>query len=153
MANVNIGGTGRPVIGRIVPDDASRKIAWTTGYHTFSTILPKSASYRTGEEYQKWYNSPENQGAREALRTYPIFFDNDGSFHAEDVPPGRYQMNLSLYEPREESAANPAPGYGTIAGSLSHEFEIGPIPGNRSDEPLDLGSLEFKTRRVVGSSR
>jgi peroxiredoxin len=37
-------------------------------------------------------------------------------------------------------------------GTASHEFEIPPLPGGRSDEPLDVGSLELKlvTRLQVG---
>ncbi|MEY2410295.1 MAG: hypothetical protein QOF48_2965, partial [Verrucomicrobiota bacterium] len=148
-ATTIIGGTGRPVIGKVVADDPSRKIPWTNASHTMSAILPRSPVIQTPAEFQKWSDSPAGRVTRQAPRSFPIYFEADGSFRTEDVPPGRYQLSFYFYEPRDSGVSS---GIVTPVGSVVHSFEVGPIPGGRSDEPLDLGSLELKTRRVVGSA-
>ena len=143
-----IGGSGRPVIGRVAPDDPSRTINWTNGNQRLGAAPARPPAFRTPEGYQQWFNSPEAVAAREAIVSYPIVFASDGSFRAEDVPAGRYQMYLNFYERRQTGS-----GFDPTAGWLNHEFEIEPMPGGRSNDALDLGTLELKTRRIVGSSQ
>ena len=120
---VQIGGTGRPVIGRvIVPDMIKDKFDWQYTNHRLRVSS---------------FNS-----------TYKIItleFDEDGSFRAEDVPAGDYCVYLTAYGPPPDSRSR----WGERIGVLTHPFNIPEMSGGRSDEPLDLGDLELG---VIGKS-
>ena len=142
---VTVGGTGRAVVGKVVPDDPTRIITWRSGNRSLGTLQPKAPPYKTQEEYRLWSESAEVKAARENYRYYAITFANDGSFRADDIPPGKYEMRLSFNEPRSSSS----PNMGPQIGSITREFEIPPIPGGRTDDPLDLGTLPLQTRRTM----
>ncbi|MFH1370609.1 MAG: SMP-30/gluconolactonase/LRE family protein [Planctomycetota bacterium] len=154
-ATVSIGGTGRPVIGKVVADaDYNEPVNWSFGQSSISTIMPESPkpdnfNEMTDEEkkvwHQKWQDSNEGEAFRERTRkqqrNYTIKIDPDGLFRVEDVPEGEYNLNISIYEP---PAARQC-GYGDSIGSAHQEFEISEMPGGRSDEPCDLGTLRLET--------
>ena len=144
-AKVTVGGTGRAVVGKVVPDDPTRVITWNSGNRSLVTLQPKAPPYKTQEDYRLWSESPEVKTARENYRYYAITFADDGSFRADDIPPGKYEMRLSFNEPRSTSNGNMGPQI----GSITREFEIPPIPGGRTDDPLDLGTLPLQTRRTM----
>lgn len=149
-ATVTVGGTGRPVIGKVVADDPAQKIAWTSGNHSISKVQPNYPSYRTAEEYQQWNRSAEGKALRANNRYYAIVFASDGTFRADDVPPGQYTINFHFTEPR----VNDQPSSGASIGQVSgRQFEVGALPGGRSDEPLDLGTFTLKTNRRQSANR
>jgi peroxiredoxin len=70
-----------------------------------------------------------------AKRRYALNFAQDGSFRVEDVPGGKYTLNLQLREGGGEVFGAP-----TIA-TMHKEIEVPDSPGGRSDEPYDLGAI------------
>ena len=139
VASASIGGTGRPILGRLAPDDPTKKIAWTNSTHSIFAVRPPLPRGATPEE---------RRAAQEETHSYPIRFASDGTFRIDDVEAGTYLMNLYFYGQRNSAGVLIA---GSDSGSLNYEFEVAPMPGGRSDEALDLGSLELKTPRAVSS--
>ena len=83
-----------------------------------------------------------------AGRSYAVKVEPDGSFRVEDVPAGKYQLSIHVYEPPVGRQC----GFGELIGSLSHEFAVPEMPGGRSDQALALGDLvlEVVKRLKVG---
>ncbi len=116
--HIQIGGTGRPVIGKVViPDQIKDKFDWQ--YATYDLSI----------------NSPENP-----YKLLSLMFEEDGSFRVEDVPAGNYHLYVRAYEVSAERQARPEEQIGV----LSRDFTVGEMPNGRSDEPLDLGTLELQ---------
>ncbi len=151
VTRLTFGGKGRPVIGKVVPNE-TREIPWQSGNHFLNTPFPRPPSdTRTREQIESWNNSPEVKEARARHRTYYVRFSDDGSFRIEDVPPGKYELNLTFSEPGERSATIVASGgrilsSDTFIGSLRQEVEVpeSPCP---TDTPLDLGRLDLVVQR------
>jgi len=116
---VELGGTGRPVVGKVVLDDSSEKLTF------FGSVRSAAAAV-----------------TRYPI-TYPVDISPDGSLRADDIPTGEYQLDVS--------SDTMDPGGGAIEtlaqGSLN--FTIPEIPGGRSDEPLDVGTLTVHVRPHV----
>ncbi|MBI2925361.1 MAG: carboxypeptidase regulatory-like domain-containing protein, partial [Verrucomicrobia bacterium] len=143
VTRVTYGGTGRPVIGRIVLSDPKQAIDWSQGHHSLSTKWPQPPKpFTKPEEWREWNTSPEVKTARARHRSYAPQFVADGSFRIDDVPAGEYQLQLMFTEPG--AAGNP--GMGRPIGSISKEVVVPEIPEGRSDEPLDLGELKLQLR-------
>jgi hypothetical protein len=120
---VQIGGTGRPVIGKvIIPDVIKDTFDWQHTDHSLRVSSPDSP-----------------------YRTLALNFDEDGSFRTDDVPAGNYTIQVFAYGPPPNSRTY----RGERIGLLSRAFSIPKIPSGRSDEPFDLGQLELE---VIGIS-
>lgn len=123
-ARVQIGGTGRPVVGKvIIPDMLKDIFDWQYadgGVRISSAIDPP-------------------------YRALTFKCDKDGSFRVEDVPAGAYCLYMYAYAPPADAQG----GRRERIGVLSRPFDIPRMPGDRSDEPLDLGRMELE---VVGKS-
>lgn len=141
VTTVTYGGTGRPVIGKVVLSDPTRKMDWASGHHTLGTRWPRPPSnLRTPEEIRAWQkNSPEVKEAQANQRYYAPTWSEDGAFRIDDVVPGRYQLTLMFMEPSDSFPQ-------TSIGSISREVEVPEIPGGQTDEPLDLGELKLTLR-------
>jgi hypothetical protein len=140
----NIGGTGRAVISQlVVPADVM--IDWKrSSFQIFSTL--QMPTFRTAEEQRAWQITSEAQEYRAGGRPYAVLVRADGLLRAEDLPPGRYRLQSSLYAPPAPGAS--ANSYGKyIQSPPSREFVIDPPPGGRSDQPLDLGPVEIPKQR------
>jgi hypothetical protein len=123
-ARVQIGGTGRPVIGKVViPEMIENIFDWQYTDHSIRVSSPISPPY--------------------TVLTFEC--DKDGSFLVEDVPAGDYTVSVIAYGPPLNSQTY----RGERIGILSRAFTIPEMPGGRSDEPFDLGELELE---VVGKS-
>ena len=161
-STVSIGGTGRPVIGKVAADaDSNKPVNWSFGQSTISTIMPEfprpdNFDEMKDEEKEKWQKQwrDSNEGKafmedlRKKRRDYTLKINPDGSFRVEDVPEGKYNLDISVYEP---PAARQC-GFGDLIGSARHSFEIEQMPSGRSDEPCDVGMLrlEIYKRLKVG---
>jgi thiol-disulfide isomerase/thioredoxin len=156
---VLIGGTGRPVTGQIavVGGDAA-DIDWRRDVHTLTLSIPDNPENKppdisrvtTNEERQKiWKEHAEKQKAfwqsekgralDRAQRSYVLVFTTNGSFRADNVPGGTYDLNVSPTDPQEEYYR-----YQPL-GTL-HKVVVIP-EANGGAEPFDLGRLELQTRR------
>jgi hypothetical protein len=115
--SITIGGTGRPVTGKVkVPDYLKEKFDW------------QNTDYGLRVDSS---NGP--------YRQFGFKIEGDGTFRIDDIPAGNYYLYVNAYEP----AAEPRAFRGERIGSLSRHFNIPEMPGGRSDEPLDLGELEL----------
>jgi peroxiredoxin len=139
--------SGRAVIGQATPDKPELAINWLNDDDTLTLKQPSLGApsvnwkdYATEKAFQAAYNdsyqSPERlEQAREA-RTYLLAFDQDGSFHADDVPPGTYELKIQVTKPDPNNRADPFGQPGNLLGSITREIVVPP-----GDTPFDLGTL------------
>ena len=73
-----------------------------------ASVNPKD--FATDKAFQKAYNdsfqSPERLEQVREARTYLLAFDQDGSFHADDVPPGTYELKIQVTKPDPNNQFN-----------------------------------------------
>ena len=109
----------------------------------YSRLPNPPGGFRTQAEWQTWQNSPEFRKAQREQRQYAFSLAPDGSFRVEDVPAGTYDVNVMVLEveQRENSRSTRS------IGSASKQIIVPPMPGGRSDEPLDIGTIEVRLQR------
>ena len=152
-ARMTLGGSGRPVIGRLVPPEGyDKSIYFGSGLRALQTTRPdqprpenyERMTRRQQQQWRtQWRKTDEYRQYRDAYwhdpnwRQYTFRINNDGLFRIEDVIAGKYDLTVWIEE-RLTGGGRPeeiASYYGTI--------EVAQMPGGRSDEPLDLGELEL----------
>jgi RNA polymerase sigma factor (sigma-70 family) len=144
---VEIGGQGRPVTGRVTLAEASpTRIDLATAMGNLMTDqekIPLPEGFRTWDvqKRQEWQLSPEGKARRRAHRFYNVPIGPDGRFRIEDVVPGSYKLTVSFHSP--PGFQGPATGGNQVSGRVVRPVVIDPIPGGRSDEPIDVGTLEL----------
>ncbi|OHB75725.1 MAG: hypothetical protein A2Z25_23785 [Planctomycetes bacterium RBG_16_55_9] len=122
-ARIQIGGTGRPIVGKIIIPDMIKEIFdWQRTDRSLRVSSPIDPPYIV----------------------LALECAKDGSFRVEDVPAGEYSLYVHAYGPPTARTFR-----GERIGELNHAFSVPDMPGGRSDEPLDLGELELE---VVGKS-
>ncbi len=153
---VNVGGTGRPVVGKVIlPPELASRSDWNFGFCQIATHLdltpppmPDDIKKASREKQQQWYRDwmkTDAGKARQAAmhtamagrRNYPFRVAADGSFCVEDVLAGTYDVSVNL-------RANTGPnGLGeTIAGGWAGVV-VPEMPGGRSDEPLQMTPISI----------
>jgi hypothetical protein len=111
---VTLGGTGRPVIGKLAfPEESLPAFGWRMGIGK----LTSSGS-----------------------AMYHFRIKQDGTFRVEDIPAGQYDLRIDFRSlvPGDRSSDHPLLGY------VERTFTIPEMPGGRSDESLGLGMLTLK---------
>jgi thiol-disulfide isomerase/thioredoxin len=117
-ASVMIGGTGRPVIGQVKLDrQPDVAIDWTTNE-------PVQVNLQEEKEPRTYFRCAGN-------------IDTSGRFRIPDVPAGKYKLSLRVNNPPAPNAC----GAGDAIGTAALDFVVPPMTDNRSDEPLDLGTI------------
>jgi uncharacterized GH25 family protein len=145
---VQVGGKGRPVIGKVlVPNDPVSQ-AWnvqgTLESNWQAPKLPGGFDEWNDQKRQEW-NKSRQQAQRDwenSRRYYSFPVEEDRSFRIEDVAPGTFRLSVFVRDdmPRYRG--------GSIA-SAQVEAKIDDIPGGQTDEPLDVGTLELKPTRQL----
>ncbi len=121
---VTIGGTGRAVRGRLELDrKPETPIDWTTNEPGTIELSDK-----------------ENDRRSEKFVRYGVNIDQSGRFEVPDVPAGDYKLTVPINNPPTLDSG----GAGSEIGRAELEFSIPEMAGGRSDEPLDLGTVEGK---------
>src|SRR5690606_32101420 len=116
-----IGGSGRPVAGKIVLDrQPDVDIDWATNEPA------------TVERWEISTNSRDKSYAR-----YAGNLDASGKFQIPDIPAGDYRLTVPVNNPPRPNSC----GAGTAIGKAEFVFTIPPIQDGRSDEPLNLGAI------------
>jgi len=144
---VQVGGTGRPVVGRLsVPAGIALSDLVLDNGGNLSTERPEPAKpvdYPdwTRERQQDWWHAysrtPEGRAYFENReRQYALALGSDGFFRIEDVPPGRYVLRLP-FEGRTE-------GYRAGRAYARADVVVPEIRDGRSDEPLDIGAIPLE---------
>lgn len=120
---VTIGGTGQDVVGTVKPSrEPDVKIDWTTNEPAV---------------VQLWDNENNRRDPDLFLRCLgPI--NEAGQFKIPDVPSGTYQLTIPVNNPPRADSC----GAGQEIGRASMIFTVPELPGDRSDQPLDLGVVE-----------
>jgi peroxiredoxin len=123
---VEIGGKGRPVVGRIVLDGTPESpIAWRTNE-------PVVIDAPRGEDGRE---SPS--GGR-----FGANLDEDGRFRVEDVPAGRYTLTVPVNLPPTPRSC----GSGAAIGRAHIAVEV---PAGFAVAPLDLGEIKAELFPVL----
>ncbi len=144
---VTIGGKGRPVIGRVVLDGIPEApVNWTQNMPATLTT-PR-----------------EGPGARDFALRFGSKIDKDGRFRIEDVTPGHYELRVDVNPCADPQLSGPT----TRIGELEMPVTVPEIPGGRTNQPLDLGTVtarlfetlkpgdfapEFTVQRIGGKDR
>jgi thiol-disulfide isomerase/thioredoxin len=115
---VRLGGTGRPVVGRFVLAGATETTVDWTNNQPAEIRVPLN----------------EVKGAR-VWRCFGSYIDKDGRFRVEDVPPGEYELELTV-----NSDAYPK-DRGAMIGLLRKTVVVPEARAARPDEPVDLGTI------------
>jgi len=151
-SEVTIGGKGRPVVGRIVAPpsvagqmnqlDASGWIS--TKLRLPAPVLPPDWQKMDANARRQWneqrQKSPEVQAyekAREAARYFVVRIASDGAFRSEDVPAGSDELTIRVMTPPDSESHR-------LLASAAQDVVVPEMPGGRSDEPLDAGTVELK---------
>ncbi len=149
--HINLGGTGRPIIGKLQPPEGfageprwNFALVWVGPDLPVQKAVPVPAAIEADPKkraawWRTWEQTPEgkawmvvNDEVDRLRETSPIFrasVDRDGTFRIDDMPPGSYTLSV-----QRDHRLN--------LGSLpDYRFSIEPMEGDRSDLPLDLGDL------------
>jgi len=142
---VALGGTGRPIVGRVKlsPEVAAKgKVRWN---NAFNWVSPRSPSLPMPESIKRqgpkqrsawrkaWLKSKGGAAYQDAYRKYALVVKPDGTFRVDDVTAGTYTVYLGVLERTRDAPF----GLGEEIGHLRHEFVVPEMPGGRSDEPLE----------------
>lgn len=124
-ARVKLGGTGRPVTGRLVlPGVDTGKVDWKNSLRAVRKPMPRLPGMR-----------------RPFAPSYSFRVGPTGAFRVDDVPPGDYELIVAAYAQRMENRRRF--DRGKLLGSLRKAIRIAPVPGGHSSKPLDLGELKL----------
>ena len=144
-----IGGTGRPVVGKVTAVGAIADLVDWSHSRNWLTRKQPQVEPPAGldvEEKQKWYEdwrqSPAGKAFRRAQRWYAAALEPDGSFRIEDVEAGVYDLHISVNE--RPLAPHTVGLGGDLLGSARREVTIPEMAGGRSEEPLDLGVVPLQ---------
>jgi len=167
MAEVTIGGTGRPVIGRMtVAGGEPGDVDWRRDQHSMQmqlnmpTNIPPPAftgnmteedRRRAQQEYNErlnaFWRTPEGRELERTQRNYVLRFETNGAFRVDNVDPGNYYLYVSLTNPDRPD------NYYEHIGSLNKNVTIPPAPAGKPDEPFDLGLSEVQVRNIQRTGR
>jgi beta-lactamase regulating signal transducer with metallopeptidase domain len=161
-ARVQIGGKGRPIVGRVEPpEDWRTPVDFTreaeAHLETNRTWTPFPLSLFRGktslgaewnEWLYRWPASPEGRAYERQRVAVRVALAPDGSFRFDDVPPGEYRLALRVngldqFHVQATHGRDPGP-FGRIVRMIT----VPPVSGGQSDEPLDLGVLRLRPRRA-----
>lgn len=116
---MQIGGQGIGVRGRLTAPNAEFEIDWTRGV-VDNGIAPWSSMRVAGLVYLGPAENAENSNEkRETDSRRPIVPDADGFFGVDELEPGRYQLQYSIIRPEARGTFDPFP---TRRRNLPPEF-------------------------------
>jgi RNA polymerase sigma factor (sigma-70 family) len=132
-ARLTMGGTGRPVIGRVTaPREVAGPVDWTYSRNWLNPkVTPLDAVMsRTGLK----------KGLRRPPGGCTVKLEADGSFRVEDVDPGTYLLSIAVNTPPRDPHR---PGIGNnLLATVQREVVVPAMSSGRSDEPMDLGVIQ-----------
>jgi|GEM_PF-2114161 len=147
--SVTLGGTGRPVVGRvIIPAELKSLKHWRLGVGTATNIrtiinppplpIPRNVLRKPLAEQLAWYKRFVHSNAyklywrflTKAQRTWfywtPVMVQPDGAYRIENVRPGSYRIMVDAWNPKTRQ---------DIAMGAT-QLDIGPIKGGVSNKPI-----------------
>jgi RNA polymerase sigma factor (sigma-70 family) len=154
--DVQLGGTGRPVVGQLVqPKEAKHPLLWmdqthwsegtaeVLPAHRWPQIPPGLTPGQQDAELAKWGNTDEGRSAKRNLFKITFLVNPDGTFRIEDLRPGQYHLAITT---------TLGPDVSETLATLDYDLTVPEMAGARNDEPLDVGPLEvtLKPRLYAG---
>jgi hypothetical protein len=157
---VVIGGTGRTITGRMtIAGGSASDVDWKRDINSMNLRVPGNPELesvtmppqQTEAERQKFWTE-RNERMRQfwltekgrelqlKQRSYVLDFDTNGTFKVYNVPPGLYDMYVSLTQADDDEGS-----YRQI-GSMSKQVTV---PDGSADQPFDMGSTEIRVRRQL----
>jgi hypothetical protein len=146
-ARIQVGGTGRPIVGRLaVPEGASLDhftlghgvLAFPTRELPTPADFPEFDSKKRLAWWSAFYRTADGRSYAENRDLgYAVDLRQDGTFRIEDVPEGRYELKL----PFEGLSRGTREGRQAFARC---EVIVPEIPGGSSEEPLDIGTIPLE---------
>ncbi len=151
---VDLGGAGRPVVGRFVMPAGIKAggifPSWDQSLELIRPEPPYPADLRAHEReawLREWLATDDGEAYARSECRLDTNVRPDGRFRVEDVPAGRYRLHADVREP-----GTGVPGtFGPELASIETEIVVPEIPGGRTDVPLDLGTIELKPFKPPGS--
>jgi hypothetical protein len=144
---VDLGGTGRPLVGRFaMPAGIKAGAIFPYLNQTLERIRPEPPypADLDGKEREAWLNEWLATAEGEAYSSSELTIDTnvrpDGRFRIEDIPAGKYRLHAEVHEPGKGLPGS----FGPELASIDAEIIVPEVPGGRSDEPLDVGTIELK---------
>ena len=142
--NVALNETGRTIVGKaVLPPGRNREMTWGYGINYFIALkegIPVPKGLRHFEDTwhrgwsETWTASREGQTYLDLLHKYFVKLNNDGTFHIEGVPPGKYQLVLRVYDA-------PA-GTGCLVNPVATALVNVIVPkASKQDNILDIGNV------------
>jgi Carboxypeptidase regulatory-like domain len=143
---LQLGGTGRPVVGRLALPAGVAMKHFVGGYCRLQSEppplpLPAGSAPLTDEQWSSWWDAfretPECEDYFFGEHQYAVTFGPEGTFRIEDVPAGRYVLNLPF-------SGNAGADQSARRAFAQVAVVVPAIPGGRSDEPLDIGTFPLE---------
>jgi len=165
-STVMIGGTGRPVFGRINVIGAEvQDLDWRRDQHSMQSAITmpvdipppritpnmsdedRQLAYREYNDRQAaFWRTEQGRALERKQRHYALVFENDGSFRVENVEPGTYSVYVSPTNPDRGD------NYYESIGSMNKTVTVPEAPAGKADEPFDLGSMDLQVRMPTRST-
>jgi hypothetical protein len=142
IAQVTLGGKGRPLIGRFVLSRPQTNYNWRANLVPLvqdkpELLAPQTAQFPNSPAYfRAWaaYNA--------SIAKYYLDFQPDGAFRVDDVLPGQYTLAFCVTAPPANPLSENAwMDRGPVLGGITNTVIVPLISGERLDEPLDLGAI------------
>ncbi len=159
--DVVLGGNGRRVIGRVnVLGGDSSDVDWKRDVHRLTLTLgdplvpPNNLMLETPAEQQRawaefnarqqqFWQSPEGKERQRKERQYVLIFDTNGNFHADNVPPGQYDLAIQVTDPEDEYYNR------RYIGTVHRPVTVSNEPDARVNAPVDIGAVDLTIRPRV----
>ena len=147
-AEVKIGGSGRPVVGRLtraagLPAFDLEYVKGQVRLAQPSPDFPEDFAEWDADRKRKWWNAfyrtEEGRRYYEGYNTYAVKVEPDGSFRLDDVPEGRYWLELSYKKDRSDPFSGQEQEHVLVKVAVLEEYLE--VPAGPDDKPFDLGTL------------
>lgn len=158
-ATINLGGNGRPIVGKVViPPELLARTDWSYGFCSVQTRMnrnfesvpmPDDIKNGTTQQMRAWMMAWSKTDAGKAFnarqramygkqRLYPLSPAADATFRIEDVPPGNYDVTINL---RSNITDPTRPGMPDEVGTGYEQIAMPPIPVGGTDNPLQIDPI------------
>ncbi|HYG35099.1 MAG TPA: carboxypeptidase regulatory-like domain-containing protein, partial [Clostridia bacterium] len=162
VTQVKLGGTGRPVSGRLTASGFTNHVTLDNAVlqlqlkpSGYSSTLPKRQDYDSDEAFdeankayaqadRRFWTSEQGKALEKLERHYAAFADREGRFVFDDIPAGTYELKIELHEFIKDSAGpSPLLGGFRVVASVTKPVVVPGTDEGFSTEPLDIGILEL----------
>ena len=142
---VEWGGDGRSVVGQAASENPALTVDWLNDHHSLELATASSAGLiqYLRDSWGLGKSAAAELSVQRAARSYHLEFEPDGSFRAEDVPPGKYELHLRVTKPK--TGPNPFLEPDEVLGSLVRTVTIPAGTG-----PYDLGRQVVSVKAEPG---